>query len=189
MMQMTPHATMLLCRLKWTGYRCRAELGIAGLGAVAVLLVAAGTRIGIVEPSIHRNEVKLEQLVSGQIAYEFELAHMVRDSKKKPTMAEGKGNVWQVLEKYRLSQGEVKHRQLPAKKNVPVQPRNLISLPSTGDYKNFRAALKDLDTLPDVKVETFSLSRKSYTDRLLAIDMTLSVSSSTEKPGKQKVKE
>lgn len=175
----------LLPRLKWTAYRCQSELGLPGLAACAFLLVVILLHIGLVAPCVRRHDAQLRQLIAGQASGERELARMLGDGHRKNDDIDHGAGFWDILERHRLSPGEVKHRQLPGKKTPSDAARNLISLPSTGDYSTFRSALKELAGVPDVAVETFSLSRKSHADRLLAIDLTLSVSTSTLKPGTQ----
>lgn len=180
-----PRAAGLLCRLQWFGYQCRSALGNAGLGVCAVLLAAAFVEAAIVAPAVRGNDARLAQLAAGLAAGKQTLARLQEGERANAEAVRHRGDLWDILERHHLSPGEVRHRQMPGKKNRPGQ--HLVSFPSTGNYVGFKAALKELETLPDVGVDMFSLRRKSHTDRVLAIDMTLSVVAPLPKKDRKEV--
>ncbi|MGS0741045.1 hypothetical protein ACVBEF_04280 [Glaciimonas sp. GG7] len=169
--------TKLTIRLKWEWYRLAGTLGVPGLSAGAVLIVAAVAHQAYVAPSIHKIEQQLKRTASLQIA----LMEEIKDSRNRvsvphSTLSAGQQDVLDLAKKMALDKRDVKYQQIQrGKKDAGQDGRILITLPTSGEYPQFREMMAELAVLPGVWVETFSLSRKTSSDVMLDIEMKLSV--------------
>lgn len=169
--------TKLTIRLKWEWYRLAGTLGVPGLSAGAVLIVAAVAHQAYVAPSINRIEQQLTRTASLQIA----LMEEIKDSRNRvsvphSTLSAGQQDVLDLAKKMALDKRDVKYQQIQrGKKDAGQDGRILITLPTSGEYPQFREMMAELAVLPGVWVETFSLTRRTPSDVMLDIEMKLSV--------------
>ena len=163
-------------RLKWECYRLAGMLGTVGLGACAILLAALVAHQAFVMPSIKQQERELTRIASQQIERTKEIQAYRDAAKASVALASvGTQHMLNLAGKYGLSTREAKYQQIQAGKNAQGDARILITLPGSSSYPQFRGAMMEMATLPGVRMEAFSLTRKTPGEEMLAIEMKLSV--------------
>ena len=164
-------------RLKWEWYRVAGSLGVAGLGAGGVLVVAVIAHQVFLKPSINQQQQTLARIAAQQVAHTKKSHNSLNGASKTASLsAAGQQDVLDLAKKYALDTREVKYQQIQrGKKGAAQDSRILITLPTAGSYPLFRDLSEELAGMSGVWVETFSLTRKTPSEIMLEIEMKLSV--------------
>ncbi|PUA18840.1 hypothetical protein [Glaciimonas sp. PCH181] len=164
-------------RLKWEWYRVAGGLGLPGISACGILVVALIAHQAFLKPTINQQQNTLTRITAQQVANTKKI-HNSRNvvSKVGSLSSAGQQDVLDLAKKYALDTREVKYQQIQrGKKGAAQDSRILITLPTAGSYALFRDLSEELAGLPGVWVETFSLTRKTPSEVMLEIEMKLSV--------------
>lgn len=166
----------ILMRFQWEWYRIAGAIGLPGLIACAVLIVWLVMHAAFLLPSISRVNDALTKNTSLQAAGAKEMKrNLLVTSQPTTTFSVREEDILELARRFKLDAREVKYQQMQRGKDIQREGRILINLPTVGSYPQFREMMEELSTMPGGKVETFSLTRKTQSEEMLAIEMRLSV--------------
>jgi hypothetical protein len=187
-------------RLRWMGYRYVGLLGAPGLIAAVLLLGALGVELALVRPKLAQQQDALERIAQQRLAHgrgsigpagTGAAAVLQRDADVPLLLA--------LIDKHGLPAHEVKYRQIAAGRPAPganrggsagdtaAQPpgaRVAMALPTSGSYSQFHELIAGLSAFRGVRAESFTLRRNLPTERMLAIDLNLSMPAPLAATGK-----
>ncbi|KAF3998298.1 hypothetical protein [Glaciimonas immobilis] len=163
-------------RLKWEWYRIAGVMGLPGLGVGVLLIVAVSADIAFVRPAISGLQNQLTQNATLQAARTKELRNTTNGAPATLAMASvAQQDLLDLAKKYQLDTREVKYQQMQRGKDAKSEGRVLITLPTVGSYPQFRQMMDELANMPGVEAESFSLTRKNPSEKMLSIEMRLSM--------------
>lgn len=168
-------------RLRWSAYRGAGMLGAPGLIAVALLLAAFGTELALVRPTLTQQRESLARIAQQRSAYggigqpsgKGAAAAAVQEDADLP-------RILALIDRHGIAVHEIKYRQIAAAAlqkgaNGAHAPRIAMALPASGSYAQFHELIAGLAAFRGVRAESFTLRRNLPTERLLAIDLNLSL--------------
>lgn len=168
-------------RLRWSAYRGAGVLGAPGLIAAALLLAALGTELALVRPKLAQQRDSLARIARQRLAYggigqpsgKGKAAVAVQEDADLP-------RILALIDRHGMAVHEVKYRQVaaaaaPKGAKGASGPRIAMALPTSGSYAQFHELISGLAAFRGVRAESFTLKRNLPTERMLAIDLNLSL--------------